>query len=146
MLWRIPTKRIKIDTPFEAPFENKSKLLKRSHYRKKCRAKYKKRIFLYHHKKIWKNMLAFQGVSEIKFFIFTCRIIKKISWITQFVEKIENWEKKIQFKRLCAMLKQESFTHLLRWFQYWLWGGGANCLQSSTQHLFRIRIIAFSAL
>ena len=25
-------------------------------------------------------------------------------------------------------------------------GGGANCLQSSTQHLFRIRIIAFSAL
>ena len=68
-------------------------------------------------------MLAFQGVSEIKFFIFTCKIIKKISWITQFVEKIENWEKKIQFKRLCAMLKQESFTHLLRWFQYWLWGG-----------------------
>ena len=39
-------------------------------------------------------MLAFQGVSEIKFFIFICKIIKKISWITQFVEKIENWEKK----------------------------------------------------
>ena len=43
-------------------------------------------------------MLAFQGVSEIKFFIFTCRIIKKISWITQFVEKIENWEKKISLR------------------------------------------------